>query len=159
MLQRADAEEPASHPAVVADLNRLLRLDHDAAEAYGAAIRALRDGRNRRVLIRCRADHQRHIMELAELIRRMGGEPVDPRGLAAEAFRWGVQSVAGVGGDREVLSAIRANEERTADEYWRRSLAELPAEAAELLRRNAADEERHLAWVEGMLGDGLRQAS
>lgn len=158
MFDPATALEP-SPTSLIADLNHLLRLDHDAAEACAAALGALADGRHRLVLLGHRRDHQRHVVELARLIRRYGGEPLDPGTQPIGAFRWGIHAVVALGGDREILSAFRANEERVRDEYRRRARAPLPTEVVELLRRNAADEERHLAAVEEILAAQPQPAS
>lgn len=134
-------------PSLVEDLNGLLRIGHDAEEAYTAAIGAVADAGHRRVLIRAREDHRRHVAELARLIRRLGGRPADPLLLRPGSFTWGIRAVAGLGGDREILSVLRANEEQLLDSYRRHARRARSAGAVDLLRRHAEDEERHCAWL------------
>lgn len=132
-------------------LNDLLRLDRDAEEAYRVAIAATVEERHRLLLAGCREDHRRHAADLSRLIRRLGGRPVGPSHFRPGAFTWGVRAVAGLGGDRELLSVLHANEEQARDSYRRRAGEAWPAEAAELLRRHAEDEARHFSLVEGLL--------
>ncbi|HLL46402.1 MAG TPA: DUF2383 domain-containing protein, partial [Longimicrobiaceae bacterium] len=60
---------------LVAELNDLLQLDHDAVGAYTLAIQALPTDAHRDTLVRFREDHERHVAELTELVRRYGGAP------------------------------------------------------------------------------------
>ena len=139
--------------AFLAQLNDLLRIDRDAEEAYRAAIDALGNDGHRRVLRRCREDHRRHIAELTRLIRRHGGRPLHRSQLRPGPFTWGVRAVVGLGGDREILSVLRANEEQVRDAYRRHARAGAAGFAADLLRRSAEDEERHFAWVGEVLSE------
>ena len=53
--------------ALIAALNDLIQLDHDAVEGYTIAIDRIRDATRRETLVDFRADHKRHIEELAAL--------------------------------------------------------------------------------------------
>src|SRR5690606_21455327 len=66
-----------SEASLIAELNDLLQLDHDAVQAYGIAIDCVEDERLRETLIAFRGDHERHIDELTELIRAHGGIPIE----------------------------------------------------------------------------------
>lgn len=138
-------------PPLLQELNDLLRFDLDAEEAYRAALAAVADEAHRGLLAACREDHRRHAADLARLIRRLGGRPAGRSHFRPGAFTWGVRAVAGLGGDREILSVLRANEERGRDAYRRRAAGPWPAEVRGLLRRHAEDEARHLDGVEGLL--------
>jgi hypothetical protein len=51
---------------LVADLNDLLKLDHDAIAAYTIAIENLGNPSYRQSLESYRGDHERHVREIAE---------------------------------------------------------------------------------------------
>ena len=116
MPSTTDAQ--TASPALVAELNDLLQLDHDAVQSYGLAIRELEHPAYRETVRRYMADHQRHVEELTGLITTHGGLPIDiphPTGVAKLAK----QAVGGLGDDRRVLLAFRANERQARDKYVR----------------------------------------
>jgi rubrerythrin len=136
-----------SDAQIVAALNDLLQLDHDAVQAYSLAIDALDHAGYAQTLTRFRGDHERHIRDLSELITVHGGTPIQLAHLPTGAFKLAVQAVGNAGGDREVLLAFRSNERQVRDKYGRMSEASNPPDVAAVLHRNAADEEKHYSWV------------
>jgi hypothetical protein len=145
-------DTPASSAALIAELNDLLQLDHDAVQSYTLAMRELEHSAYRETLRRYRADHERHIEELTALVRAHGGMPMEfphPTGVAKLAK----QAAGGVGGDRRVLLAFRANERQARDKYARAAerSAEWPEDVQGVVRRAAADEQRHFEWVDTTL--------
>jgi hypothetical protein len=139
-------------PSHVATLNDLLQLDHDALQSYELAIHELESTAYRETVRRFRTDHERHVTELTELIRRHGGAPVNiphPTGVLKLATQ-GAGAVGG--GDTHVLMAFRANERQSRDKYARAAaLGEWPADVASVVRVGAADESRHYDWVDTTL--------
>src|SRR5690606_36206330 len=109
---------------LIADLNDLLQLDHDAVQAYDVAIRNLSNEHHRQALIRFRGDHERHIEELTRLIREHGGVPIEVAHIPTGVFNLAVQKVGAMGGDREILLAFKANERQSRDKY--RKFADMP---------------------------------
>jgi rubrerythrin len=142
-----------SDAALVAELNDLLRLDHDALQAYGLAAKLLENDEYKRQLEIFRADHQRHIEELSLLVRSRDGTPLDMPHLPSGAFKLAVQAlgggarVVGGSGDRAVLLAFKANERQVRDKYRRAARALHPADVTSVLARAADDETRHYAWA------------
>ncbi len=135
---------------LIAALNDLLQLDHDSVEAYTVAIDLVRDTRYRETLAEFRADHKRHIEELAGLVRTRGGLPTEmphPTG----ALKLAVQSIGGLAGDDALLLAFKAVEGQARDKYRRATRAGHRPAAAAVIGRAAADEERHYEWVERTL--------
>jgi rubrerythrin len=132
---------------LVAELNDLLQLDHDAVQAYGMAIDSLGSDIYRETLIQFQGDHQRHVRELSELIRARGGVPVEMAHVPTGFFKLAVQALGAVGDDRQVLLAFKTNEGQVRDKYRRHADARHPAEVADVLRRALADEEKHYTWV------------
>ena len=135
---------------VIADLNDLLQLDHDAVEAYTVAIDTVRGDRYREALVEYRGDHKRHIEELAALVRARGGLPTElphPTG----ALKLVVQALGSAGSDTTLLLAFKAVEGQARDKYRRFAGNEYPDDVREVVVRGADDESRHYAWVEQTL--------
>jgi len=139
--------------SLVAELNDLLQLDHDAVQAYGIAIEAVEDERLRETLIAFRGDHERHIDELTELIRAHGGIPIETAHIPTGMFKAAVQRAGAARGDRALMLAFKANERQVRDKYRRHADAPHPPEVRAVLARAAADEERHYAWALEVLDD------
>ena len=133
---------------LVAGLNDLLQLDHDAVQAYSMAIARLRNASYKETLREFKADHERHIGELEGLIRKHDGKPVHLPHLPSGVFKLGVQAVGALGGDRGILLAFKSNERQVRDKY--RRMAEQQHQDTEMsavLSRAAGDESRHYSWV------------
>lgn len=136
-----------SDAALTAELNDLLRLDHDAVQAHTLAIKLLENPDYKRQLEEFRGGHQRHIDELSQLIRSRDGVPLDLPHLPSGAFQLAVQAIGAVGGDRSVLLAFKANERHVRDKYRRSARAVHPADVTSVLARGAEDEARHYEWA------------
>lgn len=132
---------------LVALLNDLLQLDHDAVGAYTLAIEQLENEEHAQDLIRFRGDHQRHIADLTRLVRMHGGTPTEMPHMPSGAFKLVTQAVGTAGGDRELLLAFKSNEGQVRDKYARAAEGSHPPDVAEVLNRGAADEEKHYRWV------------
>ena len=140
-----------ANAALVAELNDLLQLDHDAVNAYTIAINSLENQSWRQSLVRYRGDHERHIDELEAHIRSLGGTPVDLPHIPTGIFKSAVQAAGAAGGDRAILLAFKSNEGQERDKYERADNAGHPTVTAELLRRNANAEVVHYNWVSDVL--------
>lgn len=138
---------------LIADLNDLLQLDHDAVQAYNVAIKNLSNESHRETLLRFRGDHERHIEELTRLIREHGGIPIELAHIPTGMFKLAVQKVGTMGGDREILLAFKANERQSRDKYRKFASMPHPEHVREVLERGAADEARHYAWALETLDD------
>lgn len=135
---------------LIAELNDLLQLDHDAVEAYTIAIDLVRNTRYRDALVEYRADHKRHIEELAALVRARGGLPTElPH--ATAPLKLAVQALGAAPGDVTLLLAFKAVEGQARDKYRRFAAKQWPEEAGAVVKQAAADEERHYQWVETSL--------
>lgn len=146
-MPAADEFEGAS---LIATLNDLLQLDHDAVQAYTIAIDLVREPRYRDSLVEFRGDHKRHIEELADLVRKRGGLPTElphPTG----PLKLAVQSIGGIMSDDALLLAFKAVEGQVRDKYQRATRAEFPAEVAAVVQVAFSDEDRHYRWVERTL--------
>lgn len=140
-----------SESRLIAELNDLLQLDHDAVQAYTLAINGLRNNDHKRTLTEFRGDHERHIRELTSLIEAHGGVALQLAHIPTGGFKLAVQAVGNLGGDREILLAYKANERQVRDKYSRIADAQHPPDVSEILLRAAADERRHYKWAETVL--------
>lgn len=147
-MAERDAKAQAS---LVAELNDLLQLDHDAVQAYTIAIDHLPDPEQRQALERFRADHERHIQELAELIRAHGGIPLELPHIPTGFFKSALQRAGTLGGSAATILAFKANERQVRDKYRLAAREQHPADVADVLTRAAADESRHYLWALEML--------
>jgi uncharacterized protein (TIGR02284 family) len=134
-------------PNIIAELNDLLQLDHDAVQAYTVAIESLENDSFRETLRRFRADHERHITELTKLVQANGGSPAQTAHLSTGIFKLALQQVGRAAGDRGILLAFEANERQVRDKYWRSAEQPHPVAIQTVLRRNAEDEEHHYSWA------------
>ena len=133
-------------------LNDLLQLDVDAVQAYALTIRQLESSARKQAVRRYQADHKRHITALKRLIRSHGGAPIAVSHVPTGPFKLAMQATASVGGERAVLLAFKANERQGRDKYRRAASRKgLPRDVARVLKRAAADEERHYRWAEKSL--------
>ena len=64
--------ERAPLPEILAELNDLLQLDHDAIDAYTIAIEQLQELKLKEALTGFRTDHERHVVALTQLTQPGG---------------------------------------------------------------------------------------
>jgi uncharacterized protein (TIGR02284 family) len=128
-------------------LKDLIQLDHDAVDAYQAAIDRLQNKDFRSALTGFRQDHQRHTEELGALLSAMGREPPkegDMKSLLAK----GKVVLGGLMGDKAILQAMKTNEDDTNTAYERAvKHDEASADMRDVLSRGLADERRHRDWM------------
>ncbi|MDQ3995594.1 MAG: ferritin-like domain-containing protein [Gemmatimonadota bacterium] len=152
----------ARDTVLTASLNDLLQLDVDAVQAYALAIRQFQSAARKQAVRRYQADHKRHISALKRLIRAYGGAPIALSHVPTGPFKLAMQAMGSLGGDRAVLLAFKSNERQGRDKYRRAADRKgLPSDVARVLKRAAADEERHYRWAEKSLerlGAGRRTA-
>jgi uncharacterized protein (TIGR02284 family) len=124
----------------------LIHLDMDAIKAYEQAIKAC-DHENVAAQLRSfQGDHQRHVNDLSEELRKLGEQPdvrTDIKGFFIEAF-----TAVTAHGTKSALLAMRGNETLTTARYKAAlDLQDLPDSTKEVIRKNYADEQRHLEWI------------
>jgi uncharacterized protein (TIGR02284 family) len=124
----------------------LIHLDMDAIKAYEQAIKACEHENVASQLRSFQSDHQRHVNDLSEELRKLGEQPdvrTDLKGFFIEAF-----TAVTSHGTRSALLAMRGNEQLTTARYKAAlDLQDLPDSTKEVIRKNYADEQRHLEWI------------
>ena len=132
-------------------LGDLMALDQDAIAAYEAAISRIDDGGFRQTLQKFKADHDRHVTELRELIAHLGGAPSVGTGLKSMLTQ-GKVAMGALLGDKAILKAMKSNEDDTNTAYERAlKHQDIETAAVPVLERGLADERRHRAWIEETL--------
>jgi hypothetical protein len=149
-----DGSGPAtvSTAEILEGLNDLLQLDHDAIGAYQIAVEKLENREWAMQISGYLLDHERHVRDLTEAITGLGGTPLnEPH--ATGPFKQGLQSLGAMAGDKGLLMAWRTNELQVRSKYDRYASKAVfwPDRLKALIDRNALDEERHYAWVVGVL--------
>lgn len=129
-------------------LKNLLQLEHDAIEAYESAVERLDDTSIRSQISGFLADHQRHVERLRPLVTATGETP--PSGPGAKSLMTkGKVFLADIMGDKQILQAMKTNEDDTNTAYERavEHKGKTP-EAAPVIEEAFTDERRHRAWIE-----------
>lgn len=147
-MQGGARSSAASDTEVLEGLNDLLQLDHDAIGAYEIAIEKLENRDHAEQIRGFKAEHERHIRDLNQMIQGLGGTPVnEPH--ATGPFKQAMQSLGALGGDRGILLAWRTNELQVRTKYdsYASKANSWPAEVKLLVDQNALDEERHYQWA------------
>jgi uncharacterized protein (TIGR02284 family) len=132
-------------------LNSLIQLDIDASDAYGKAIEHIDESEIASRLRMFRADHERHIDDLSQLVANYGGKPpkrsADLKGMLIEGFT-ALRSASGTDG---ALKAMETNEKMTTGKYRDAQSWSVPADVKAVLEANLDDEVRHLEYIQSQL--------
>src|SRR5690349_3281230 len=124
---------------IISECNDLIRFDFDAIGAYNEAIEKLDIPTIKAQLVEFRADHERHVTELSQVVRRFGGSPAERPG-ARGIVRKTMTKIAGMIGTESVLNAMKSNEKVLNEQYGKRLQMGFPADVLELIQRNYSDE-------------------
>lgn len=131
-------------------LEKLIKLDFDAIEAYEAAIARLDDDEAKRMLSEFCGDHRRHTQNLGEHLREAGHTaPHGPD--ARRILTQGKVVIGGLVGDKAILRAMKSNEDETNSAYERAGHEDLPQAIHRTVLGNLEDERRHRTWIERKL--------
>ncbi|BES71479.1 hypothetical protein RE428_24970 [Marinobacter nanhaiticus D15-8W] len=136
--------------SVIKELSNIVELDYDAIAAYRAAIDRIDDTGYTAKLEEFVKDHERHVRELSEVIRREGGTPPDS-GDAKKMLTKGQVVIADIAGDKAILNAMKMNEQQTVSKYESATKEAFPEHVQTLLDKGLEDERRHKAWIERTL--------
>lgn len=135
-------------------MNDLIQLDVDASYAYSQAIKEIKEKDIQQQLIDFQEDHERHIKELSNLLKTLGGEPVKPtrdlKGFVIE----GMTALQSLMGTKGALKAMLTNEKITNKKYADAlDHNGFTQEARQLIQDNFNDEKRHLEYIKEKLNE------
>jgi rubrerythrin len=130
----------------------LVELDFDAIEAYNAAINRIENEEYRTKLKEFKTDHERHVQELSELLRKHDIDAPSGPSMVKQWLAKGKIIIADLAGDQAILIAMKSNEEDTNTAYQRVSeYKDIWEDAVFIIHRGLEDERRHKAWIESVL--------
>lgn len=144
-----EAHTERSHHQSIDRLNDLIALEYDAIAAYEAAVKRLEDRVYVQKLTEFMSDHRRHAQELTETVTMLGGTPRS-KGDLGKILTKGKVVLANIGGDKQILQAMKTNEDETNEKYddaVQQSAANAPERVREVLARALQDERRHREWI------------
>jgi len=128
----------------------LIKLDFAAIDAYDAAITRLSSSEFKRQLAEFRDDHTEHTRVLGAWMRQQGDTPPEGAG-PKQLLSTGKVVLAGLAGDKQILEAMKTNEEDTNTAYERAVNHREAGPVRGICERNLADERRHRAWMEATI--------
>lgn len=132
-------------------LNDLIKLDVDAIEAYGQAIKHIKYDDIRGKFLDFQDDHKNHVANLSAIVREFGGEPAKPspdfKGYLIEGFT-ALRSITSTKG---ALEAMASNEELTNRKYEEACGLKFPSHVLKVLMSNFSQEQRHLSFIQDIL--------
>ena len=131
----------------ISKLRSLAQLDVDAIGTYDAALRHIDVPFLRDKLMEFRGDHQRHVLDLNELIAKLGGERVEEKPDLKGIALTGMTAATSILGNEAALIAMVGNEELTTHTYQAALKLDWTAEERKLIEKNFSDEQRHLNFV------------
>lgn len=136
-----------NHHDIAQELSELVQLDLDAVLAYDRALEVMSDGFIANELAKFKLDHQRHILELSQVLLDMNVKPPEAKADMKGTILGGVTGLRARLGTEQALRAMVPNEELTTTTYARMIAKPFPDDVLALIRRNYADEQRHLTWI------------
>lgn len=137
-------------------LNDLIKLDNDAVQAYQEAIERIDLNEVSMKLREFQNDHRRHIDDLSDAVRQLGGNPAT-KPSAKGFFIKQMTSVRSAMGNEQAIKAMHANEMLTNKTYASAVKENWPANCRPLIEKNYQDEQRHLntikEWIDRRIWD------
>lgn len=151
-MARESTAELMDSKEIVKRLSDLAQLDIDAFHAYGQALGSIDDMGIKTNMERYQADHERHYVELSQLIRQYGGTPPEFSRDFKGYLIQGMTSLRSAMGMEGALKAMKTNEELTNRQYSQASRDNrFPMELRPILDRFYGDEKTHLSFIEQTL--------
>lgn len=142
---------------MIEHLSALLHLEVHAVEAYDEGLDALRDETQRSRLTAFRADHERHVTDLAELIREMGEEIPQPSPEVEAELADVLAFLARNDDAASALSGLQEVERVTLTASDRAAAWNSFLQPHELIERIRADEREHSAYLDSLMPSPLER--
>lgn len=125
----------------------LIELEHDALQAYEAAIKRVENTDYKTSLKEFRSDHKRHIEELSSFYKANGHDAPDG-GSMKQILTQGKVVLGGLIGDQAILKAMLSNENDTNTAYERfNHRDDVIGTLKDILARGLQDEKKHAQWI------------
>jgi len=128
----------------------LVKLDNAAIAAYDTAIEQLSNASHREKLREFRSDHHEHTQVLGVWLRDRDSAPPEGGGVK-ELMTSSKVAIAALLGDKQILQAMKTNEDDTNTAYERAFEHREADGLRDTFAKNLEDEQRHRAWIEATL--------
>ncbi|MEX6504767.1 DUF2383 domain-containing protein [Jiella sp. M17.18] len=126
----------------------LIYLERDAIAAYESTIDKLGDATFSRQVSEFRQDHLQHLDTLKEMARELGIEAPE-QGDAKQYLTTGKIALADLAGDKQILKAMKTNEDDTVTAYERASMhPDAVPKSKAFFDKALGDERRHREWMQ-----------
>jgi rubrerythrin len=125
----------------------LAQMDSEAAYAYETAAELADLSEVRSQLLAFAEDHRRHVTELGQAIRDIGGEPAAAAPPPDTSVFGVLTSALGMVGPQALLMGLIGNEEFTNSAYDTALELITDPDLRRLIQRNFDDEQRHITWL------------
>ncbi len=136
------------HEKFINELKDLLQLDYAAVEAYDSAIERFKNETFKMKFQEFRNDHHRHIKNVTEYLKKIGGDYPTGAGIK-KILTQGKVILANLAGDISLLKAMKSNELETTEAYKHiNAYPDIPSDIKDALLDGYQDEKRHLLWIE-----------
>jgi rubrerythrin len=145
--EESEADERDDLETLVAMLVGLAQMDSEAAFAYETAAELAELSEVRSRLLEFAQDHRRHVAELGQAIREIGGEPTAAAPPPDTSVFGVLTSALGMVGPRALLMGLIGNEEFTNSAYDTALELISDPDLRRLIERNFEDEQRHITWL------------
>ena len=133
-------------------LKHLIELEYDAVEAYKAAIERLESKLYKDKMTEFLKDHERHIQEFSGVLKKHNEGAPDGPDMSKHWLAEGKVVLAGLIGDKAILTAMKTNEDDTNTAYERlNQFSDIWEDSENFLKEALKDERRHRAWIESVL--------
>ncbi|BDG08665.1 hypothetical protein AMPC_17780 [Anaeromyxobacter paludicola] len=133
------------------ELKDLIQLDIDAIRAYQHAIDNIKDYSIKSRLTEFQQDHRRHVTDLSPIVTRYGDQPPRDRPDVKGFLIEGMTALRSNMGTEQALKAMQSNERLTNKNYGQAVSMPWPQDVETVIQRCAADERRHLEYIDQCL--------
>jgi hypothetical protein len=131
-------------------LSKLLHTEVHMVSSYDGAIERV-GGRSRDRLEELRDGHERHVLDITELLREMGEPAPGPSPEVEGLFSPGMAAMRNASDEEDVLHAVRIIEQVGARSYVEARDWAVGMQVHEVLARHDRDEQDYLTTVGGLL--------
>ena len=133
-------------------LNHLIENAQDGADGYRAASEDVKDVALKQTFARLSAERAQYVAELKPLVTQLGDTPRDGGSALAAAHRGWINVKSAVTGrdDAAILAECQRGDEYAVKGYDEALTAPLPADAADVVRRQAAQVRADYDMVRGL---------
>ena len=138
--------------AVLDFMRRIERCEKQSVYACQAAIDRVEEAEHRSLLGQIAEDHLRHANALGEILSALKGKP-DRSSNGGASGLWARVFISAFLGERPILKAVRANEERTIRTYEHMLQDEpVPKESPEFLQSLVEEGRKHIEEIDRAFG-------